>query len=188
MVVSICGQMGLDAVEIIVGWENAFGINLSDAEVFELRTPRQAIDLIAAKVGASDQVIGVCLGLRAYHRIRQAFVSVAPVPRAHVRLESKLCGLLPRKQLQDTWQTIFTDAGFYESPPFGWGAGIIFWPITIQDIVVWSVARHPRSLVGLDERWTNTQVRAVVRAMITEIVGAEKFSDDDHFIEDIGIS
>ncbi len=188
MVVPICEHMGLDGVEIIMGWENAFGINLSEAEVFELRTPRQAIDLIAAKVGASDREPGVCLGLRAYHRIRQAFCSVAKVPRLQIRLNSKLRVLLPQEQRQNVWKAIFAQAGFPEAPACGWGVGIIFIPIAVKDIVVWSVAYHPRSLVSSDERWTRAQVQTVVRAVITEVVGAKKFNDDDDFVQDIGIS
>jgi hypothetical protein len=188
MVVPVWVYMGLDAVEIIWGWENAFDIKLSDEEVCELRTPQQAIDLIAIKVGASDRVIGVCLGLRAYHRIRQAFCSVAKVHRSQVRLDSNLRELLPQKQRQDIWRKIFNRAGFSESPPFGFGVGLIFMPINIKDIVIWSVACHPRNLVNSNERWTYSQVRSVVRAVIIRISGIEKFNDNDYFIEDLGIN
>ena len=179
--------MGLDAVEIIMGWENAFDIKLSDAEVFELRTPKQAIDLIAGKVGAFDREPGVLLGLRAYHRFRQAFVTLLKVPRDQVRLESKLSILLPQAQRLTTWQTIFTKAGLPTAPKLVWGAGVIFWPFTIQDLVIWSIAYHPQSLVGAEERWTRPQVRAVVRVMITQILDLDKFNDDDDFVIDIGI-
>ncbi len=179
--------MGLDAVEIIMGWENAFDIRLSDAEVAQLRTPRQAIDLIALKVGASDQGSGVFLGLRAYHRFRQAFVTVTKVPRDQVRLDSKLRILLPQAQRLTTWQTIFTQAGLLTAPKLVWGMGVIFWPFTIQDLVIWSIAYHPQSLVGAEERWTRPQVRSVVRAMIAQIINLDKFNDDDDFVIDIGI-
>ncbi len=187
MVVPTGEYMGLDAVEIIMGWENAFEIKLNDAEIAELRTPRHAIDLISAKVGASDRVVGVCLKLRAYHRIRQAFCSVLGVPRAQIRPNSKLRKLLPPEQRQGAWQAIFAQAGLPASPPFGFGTGVIFMPIAIKDIVIWSVAHHPSSLVNPDERWTHAQVRSVVRAVIIKIVGAEEFEDDDDFVIDLGI-
>jgi hypothetical protein len=188
MVVPVWVYMGLDAVEIIWGWENAFDIKLSDEEVCELRTPQQAIDLIAIKVDASDRVSGVCLGLRAYHRIRQAFCSVLKVHRSQVRLDSNLRELLPKKQRQDVWQKIFTRAGFSELPPFGFGVGLVFTPIIIKDIVIWSVACHPRNLVNSNEQWTHSQVRSVVRAVIIRILGTEQFSDNDDFVEDLGIN
>lgn len=180
--------MGLDAVEIIVAWEKAFDIQLSDADVFGLRTPRQAIDLIAIKVSASDQKPGVLLGLRAYYLLRQAFVTVLKVPRDRVRLDSKLRKLLPPEQRLATWQTIFIQAGFPTAPQLVWGAGVAFWPFTVQNIVIWSVAYHPRSLVGAEECWTRQQVRSVVRAVIIEVSGVAEFSDDDDFVIDMGIS
>jgi hypothetical protein len=187
MVVPIYGYMGLDAVEIIVGWEKAFDIQLSDAEVGKLRTPRQAIDLIAGKVGASDREPGVYLGLRAYHRLRQAFVTVTKVPRDRVRLDSQLRTLIPRSQRLATWQTIFTQAGLPTAPQLVWGAGVVFWPFTIQNLVIWSMAYHPRSLVSLEERWTRQQVRSVARAVIAQTINLEKFNDDDDFVHDLGI-
>ena len=42
--------MGLDAIEIIMGWEEAFDIKFTNAETEKIRTPRMAIDLIATKL------------------------------------------------------------------------------------------------------------------------------------------
>jgi hypothetical protein len=180
--------MGLDAVEMMMGWERAFDIQLSDAEVLELRTPRQAIDLIAGKVGASEQESEIYLGLRAYHRLRQAFGTVLQVPRDRVRLDSKLRTLIPRSQLLANWRKIFTQAGLPTAPQLVWGAGVVFWPFTIQDLVIWSVASHPCSLVNAEECWTRQQVRSVVRAVIAQTLSLEKFNDDDDFVHDLGIS
>jgi hypothetical protein len=180
--------MGLDAVEMMMGWEKAFDIQLSDAEVWALRTPRQAIDLIALKVGASEPEPGVYLGLRAYHRLRQAFRTVLNVSRDRVRLDSKLRQLLPSKQRLTTWPTIFTQAGLPTAPPLVWGAGVVFGPFTIQDLVIWSVASHPRSLVSAEECWTRPQVRSVVRAVMAQTLNLDKFNDDDDFVQDLGIS
>ena len=61
--------MGLDAVEIVMLWEENFGIRIEDSEAFELTTPRQAIDLISTKlrvVSASS----FCPGLRAFNVFR----------------------------------------------------------------------------------------------------------------------
>jgi len=46
--------MGLDIIEIVMGWEAAFGVSVSDEEVMTTRTPRIAIDLIAKKLGTSE--------------------------------------------------------------------------------------------------------------------------------------
>lgn len=179
--------MGLDAVEIIMGWENAFDIKLSNDEVCELSTTRQATELISSKVGISDPVTEVCLGLRAYNRIRQAFCSVVEVSRAQIRLDSKLRELLPKKQRADIWKTIFSRSGLPEAPRYGVATGVIFLPITVKDVAIWVVANHPKSLVNPDECWTHSQVRSVVRAVIRDVISIDNFKDDD-FARDLGIN
>ena len=52
--------MGLDSVEILLGWEAALGVTIADAEAEVLVTPRQVIDLLAAKLGATDDRRGAC--------------------------------------------------------------------------------------------------------------------------------
>lgn len=41
--------MGLDSVELIIAWEEAFGITITDAEAARILTPRDVIELIAAR-------------------------------------------------------------------------------------------------------------------------------------------
>ena len=42
--------MSLDSVELIMAWEEEFGISISDEEASNLVTPRLAIDLITKKI------------------------------------------------------------------------------------------------------------------------------------------
>jgi acyl carrier protein len=42
--------MGMESLEILLGWEEAFGISFSDEEAASIRTPRMAMDLIETKV------------------------------------------------------------------------------------------------------------------------------------------
>jgi hypothetical protein len=46
--------MGLDGVELVVSIEEAFNIELTDAEAQEIRTAQQLCDLVARKVNAID--------------------------------------------------------------------------------------------------------------------------------------
>ena len=41
--------MGLDSVELIIAWEEAFGITITDEEAARILTPRDVIELIAAR-------------------------------------------------------------------------------------------------------------------------------------------
>jgi len=86
--------MGLDSVEIVIGWEESFGISIANVEAEALRTPRQSIDLIATKVGAQHGPARACLTLRAFHLLRNSISGAARVSRDKVRPDVRLveCG------------------------------------------------------------------------------------------------
>jgi acyl carrier protein len=46
--------MGLELVEIIIDIEQRFGIDIPDRVAGQLRTPRQLIDHVCTRLGASD--------------------------------------------------------------------------------------------------------------------------------------
>ena len=41
--------MGLDAVELVIAWEEAFDVRFSDEDAAAMRTPRDVIDFIAGR-------------------------------------------------------------------------------------------------------------------------------------------
>jgi hypothetical protein len=173
--------MGLEAVEIILGWENAFGIKLSDDEAETLQTPQMAIELICSKVGAIVNSTGVCLEARAYYRIRKAFCDVVGLSRKEIQLDSKLVNFLPRKQRQEMWKSVYLSAGFPKLPNLKFGVGVFFLPITLRDVVDEIVVHYPSFLASEDERWTRSQVRSVVQAVVRIVVRRCDFQDDDDF-------
>lgn len=182
--------MGLDALELIMGWEDAFSIKLNDDEALALETPKMAIELISAKVDASDSQIGVCPVMRAYCRTRDAFQSVLGLQRQQFQLDSKLHNLLPKAQRQEHWNQlcsyICSNLGISELPSLNLGFGLLCAPITVRDLVDWLVARYPNHFLDLQAGWTHFQVRSVVRAVIRDVAGVKAFKDDDKFWE-IGI-
>lgn len=179
--------MGLDSVEIVMGWEEALGVTITDAEATVTRTPRLAIDLVAAKLGAIDDHRGACLTLRAFNRVRRGFVFGAAVHRSAVTPDAKLRDLLPRHQRQACWHAVQAASGLPALPRLGWGFGIILAPTTVADVARSVVCISPKSLKTPNEPWTRNEIRIVVRTVVTEVCGAKGFSDDDDFIYDIGI-
>ena len=49
--------MGLDGVELVMEFEEEFGVELKDEEVVDLLTPRLVIDLIYSKLKNLDEQI-----------------------------------------------------------------------------------------------------------------------------------
>src|SRR5262245_50191926 len=173
--------MGLDAVEIVMGWEESFGISIADTEAVALRTPRQSIDLIATKLAAQDEVRGACITLRAFHRLRRSIATAAAVPSSSVRLEARLRDLV-RTERRRTWDAVRCSCGISSLPGLGW-----FSPRTVRDLTRWTVTHAAKELKQPGESWTRWEIRSVVRAVIADVTGVEDFEDDDDFIHDIGV-
>ena len=179
--------MGLDSVEIVLGWEEAFGIRLANEEVEVLRTPAQAVALIAGKLGASENRGGVCLSMRAFGRVRRALVECANIERAQIRPKTILRNLL-KGVPGDVWGKVQAALGLARLPAPKRGlAGFFFAPTTVADLMSWTITNSAKTLKPAGEAWTQSEVRQVVRAVVEEQVGVRGFGDEDDFIRDIGI-
>ena len=179
--------MSLDSVELVMSWEESFGISITDAEAETLSTARTAIDLISRKLGAVDTPASCCLTLRAFNRLRHAIATAAAVPRQQIRPDARLRDLLPRAERRAAWDTIRTVSGFSALPSLSGGRGWLFLPITLSDAMLWIVAHASRLLKPPDKPWTRGEIRTGVRAAISETSGLKHFSDDDHIVRDLGI-
>jgi acyl carrier protein len=100
--------MGLDSVELVLRVEDAFDIAITNAEAEKIRTPRDLIELVMAKVGRSD--MAVCLTQRAFHRLRRAFMTELHLKRSELQLDTATEELLPlpnrRRMLGSVCQSV----------------------------------------------------------------------------------
>src|SRR5579859_2617347 len=102
--------MGLDSVEIVLGWEDAFGISISDAEAEKMFTTRQAAECIFEKVRSPLPEDRGCLSMRAFFRLRSAFQAEG-IPRKTIQPETKVTALLPSRQRRDILSAVCERAG-----------------------------------------------------------------------------
>ena len=168
--------MGLDSVELIMGWEAAFGIHISDDEAFALRTPRMAMDLINWKLGAEEQPQQFCLTQRTFHRLRASAMSVTSISRQSFRPIVRLKDLADRKQ----WSAIRSHCGI-ASKPGGFSVR------TVADLTRWAMINIVKDWKEPNEPWTRAEVRSVVRAVVSDVLGVEEFGDNDDFIYDLRV-
>ena len=174
--------MGLDTVEILLAWEQSCGITIEDSEAAALRTPRQAIELIAVKLGAQENAGTACLSMRAFHRLRDAIAKTARVSRSDIRPDSHVRDFLapPRSR---RWDEVRMASGIPSLPEPGW-----FAPHTMSSLVSWVITHAAKELKPAAEPWTRGEIRCVVREGVAEVTGQRRFGDDDDFIYDLGIS
>lgn len=114
--------MGLDGVELVMAFEESFGITIPDEVAEKMLTPRQVTDYIMNRLGeAGAEEDRACLNQRAFHVLRRSFMKVLLIPRKSFRPKTPLKGLLPLRNPQKPflmnrkrgWRRLQEDSGFF---------------------------------------------------------------------------
>ncbi len=95
--------MGLDGVELVMGLEEEFGIEFSDADAERMQTPRDVIDHIMRTVYGGQKR---CTSRAGFYQFRRACVSALGVPRNQVRPDTQLTMLMPAANIQTAWSQL----------------------------------------------------------------------------------
>jgi acyl carrier protein len=96
--------MGLDGVELVMNFEEAFGIELKDEEVTKTVTPRMVVDLIFSKLRTADERI--CQSQRAFYLLRRAFLPMFNLERRSITPEMRFRALIPKSREKERWEQI----------------------------------------------------------------------------------
>lgn len=93
--------MGLDLVEMVMGFEEAFGISIPDKDAITLQSPRLVMDYMEKRLTLA--ATAPCLSQRAFYLLRAAVVNDFGVERAEVRPDARWDVLLPRTIRRRAW-------------------------------------------------------------------------------------
>lgn len=179
--------MGMDTVELVMLWEDSLGVELRDVDAASMRTPNDVVGYFAGKLGATDSNAGICLGMRAFYRIRAALVTETGATRSAIRPSSRVRDVVPKVGRREGWQKVRTSASLRLLPGY-WGIfGLFSGSTTFACLAASLVAAGASTLKYQAEQWTRAEVRQAVRAGVTEMTGLREFSDDASFIEDLGL-
>jgi acyl carrier protein len=96
--------MGLDGVELVMALEEAFGVELSDDEVYKSETPRIMSDVIFAKLRATDKKI--CQTQRAFYILRRALMKLLDLKREEVTLDLRFRDFVSKGNHKEFWQQL----------------------------------------------------------------------------------
>lgn len=89
--------MGLDGVELLMAFEEAFGVSITDGEAEKMLTPRLAGDIIFSKLETTDQA--TCQSQRAFYLLRKAMVRRLQLTRATFKPDTVFRDMVPEGQL-----------------------------------------------------------------------------------------
>lgn len=94
-------SMGLDAVELVMATEEAFGVTLTNAEAEVAVTPGHLIDLVFGKLRCGDE--RVCLSQRAFYLLRKGLVTTLGVSRQSITPAVDIRLFLKGRLERETW-------------------------------------------------------------------------------------
>src|SRR3990170_8243586 len=96
--------MGLDGIELVMEFEEAFGVELKDEEVTKTVTPRMVIDLIFSKLKMADE--RVCRSQRAFYMVRKVLVQTFGLERKSITPDLRFRDCIPKTREKEAWEQI----------------------------------------------------------------------------------
>ena len=150
--------MGLDSVELVMAFEEAFGIEIPDEDAARLETPRHVMDYVAARLPVTPS--GACRTQRTFYALRRG-LRAAGVTDVELRPGTPLGAFADR----DAWPVLWTRARLRADRP-DWPARMPwkgFWsegPSTLGDLAragsPWSLHRNAanRGRASRSSRWS----------------------------------
>lgn len=179
--------MGMDGVELVMAWEEAFQLSITDGEAERLETPRHAINLLWQKLGRASPP-PVCLSLRAFFALRTEFARSLGIEARSLRLQTRLKDLPLRERGLSLQSNLRERFGGFDLAKFG--KSNLLWLLgqspTMRDLVLYLVA-HPSNWFRAEGGWSRNLVRQVVFATVREQTGTANFHEDSFFVRDLGL-
>lgn len=173
----------MDAIEIVMEFEAAFGLAIPDEVAVAMRTPRDMRAFAEARLPTirADR----CRTQRTFYRLRRGF-RAALGPAADLRVDTPLRSLASRHD----WHVLWTRVRVHAGEPH-WPAAMpifaLFEPRTIAlgqlaRRIEWAKRRAP------GEPWTREEIDLAIRRSVHDVTAKEDFAMTDDFVRDIKIS
>jgi hypothetical protein len=166
--------MGLDGVELIMAYEEAFGVQFTNADAIRIRTPRDVIELIASRVPLTTE--SICLEQRAFYRIRAALVELSPIERRQIRTFTPLAHVFPLMSAEQIRRRLAERLAVIDVDQFA----------TVGDLATW-VTAHALHLVKRNGPWSRSEIEATVKQVTLAQLGDVPYAEDSLFVEDLGV-
>jgi hypothetical protein len=106
--------MGLESVELVMAFEEHFGIEIPDEEAEKLLTPGLVIDLVCAKLKTIDG--DTCQSQRAFYILRRAVIKILGKKRKELTPKTYLQDLSPDKNCTSWWTQLTEEVQAHNWP------------------------------------------------------------------------
>jgi acyl carrier protein len=177
--------MGLNGVELVVAVEETFGISIPDSVASKMITPAMMISFVQQAVSSRPER-KACISQRAFHKVRASLMKATGVDRGDIAPDTPIRRLFSGPQRTEQWRDFKDYAGLPALPNLGFGSGWLFGPTSVKDLVSAAISAMSNDMRS-ERSWTHEEVRQIIRQIISEQLGVEKFKDTDEFVRDLGL-
>ncbi|MEK6282637.1 MAG: hypothetical protein AABN95_19935 [Acidobacteriota bacterium] len=101
--------MGLDTIELVIGFEEAFGIAIPDEVAAQLTTPGKVTDYVMAQVVVSEEPS--CLSQQAFYFLRRTLIPSLNIPRTDLAPSTRLEDIIPLENRRMVWAGLKSQIG-----------------------------------------------------------------------------
>lgn len=101
--------MGLDRIELLIRFEDGFGIAIPDEVAPELTTPRRVTEYLLSRLHLGHQTS--CIPQQAFYRLRKEFLSLTKTQRTEFRPTVELSQLFPDDRRKQVWTEASSQLG-----------------------------------------------------------------------------
>ncbi len=177
--------MGLDSVELVLGFEAAFGIAIPDAVAEKMLTPRQTVNYIASSLEPTADPR--CLTRELFCRLRHALCTVL-AKDVDVQPATLIREICDKREWPRIWSGIRETSGDSNWPErVPWKGWRVDAPETFRDLTLFIAMHLPPPDLSRGEPWTRERIELVVRRVVWETIGVQGFNLDDHYVRDLGV-
>jgi acyl carrier protein len=177
--------MGLDGVELVMEFEDEFGISIPDEMASQIVSVGDTVKCIVGILSRQAPLSGVCTSAHSFYLLRRELVRRYGLPRELVELDARVSSLIPPKNDRD-WPDIAAASGLRPARRYGFGNRTPR-QANIREILETQCRKGWRNSHGaIDEE----PVFQLVREIVAQQFGmpVENIRRESRYIDDLGMS
>jgi len=101
--------MGLDTVELVIRFEDAFGITIPDHVATELTTPRKVTEYVVSQLPMTAEPS--CLSQQAFYFLRRRLLDSTNINRTLLKPDTRLQNIIPVEHRRLAWMRLRSEIG-----------------------------------------------------------------------------
>jgi hypothetical protein len=185
--------MGLDLVELLIAVETAFDLDISDDQAGAIITPRDLIAHLASRLPRADPPSRLCLGQRAFYRLRAACQRELGLDRSQLRPSTAVVAILSPHARKQQWSSIQRHLGATVWPGLRQNTLMIKLrgddDLTLGETATRLAQWHPALLKDAGSGWTVAEIERTVITILEELCGIDmrQYSLDAGFSDGLGL-